>query len=82
MRSSGNYVYTVSEREIEKLCLGLDLPHVYFKGLNDVYVPGGECVPAKWKSIEFLRMRLFIALSRLPMRATLVQANTSVDLHF
>jgi ubiquinone/menaquinone biosynthesis C-methylase UbiE len=59
---AGNYIYTVSEREIEKLCLGLDLPHVFFKGLNDVYVAGGECVPARWKSIEFLRMRLFIAL--------------------
>ncbi|WP_051953172.1 class I SAM-dependent methyltransferase [Methylocapsa aurea] len=59
---SGNYVYSVSEREIEKLCLGLDLPNVFFKGLNDVYIAGGEYVPAKWSSPIFLRMRLMVML--------------------
>ena len=78
---SGNYVYTVSEREIEKLCLGLDLPHVYFKGLNDVYVSGG----VRPSEVEINRVFTHAALYctvRLPMRATVVQANTSVDLHF
>ncbi|PNG24191.1 class I SAM-dependent methyltransferase [Methylocella silvestris] len=57
---SGNYVYTVSEREIEKLCLGLDLPCVFFKGINDVYIQGGENAPAAWTSLVFVRMRLMI----------------------
>lgn len=33
--SVGNYVYTVSRREFEKLALGLDLPAVAFKSLWD-----------------------------------------------
>lgn len=59
--TSGNYVYSISEREIEKACLGLDLPQVFFKGLNDVYVRGSEYVPARLGSPIFLRTRLTIA---------------------
>lgn len=36
--SSGNYMYSLSSREIEKVALGLNLPAVAFKGLNDCYV--------------------------------------------
>lgn len=39
---SGNYVYTISQREIEKVSLGLNLECVAFKGLNDHYVKGAE----------------------------------------
>jgi hypothetical protein len=59
---SGNYVYTVSEREMEKLCLGMDIPQVAFKGLNDVYIEGGEFAPAQWSARPFLKMRLLIAV--------------------
>ena len=59
---SGNYVYSVSEREIEKVCLGLDLPHVFIKGLNDVYIKGVEYTKAKWTSPVFLQMRLMVML--------------------
>lgn len=33
----GNYVYKTSEREIEKIAMGVNLPYVAFKGLNDFY---------------------------------------------
>ncbi|WP_051536348.1 hypothetical protein [Marinilabilia salmonicolor] len=33
----GNYVYKVSEREIEKIAMGIGLPMVAFKGINDFY---------------------------------------------
>ncbi len=33
----GNYVYKVSEREMEKVAMGINLPYVAFKGLNDYY---------------------------------------------
>jgi SAM-dependent methyltransferase len=59
---SGNYVYSLSEREIEKVCLGLDLPHLFIKGQNNVYITGGEHVQAKWGSLKFLRMRLTVML--------------------
>lgn len=59
---SGNYVYSVSEREMEKACLGLDLPVVFFKGLNDAAIAGAEFVPAKFSSPIFVRMRAQIML--------------------
>ena len=38
----GNFVYTISEREIEKIALGLNYDLVAFKGLNDDYIAGVE----------------------------------------
>ena len=38
----GNYVYTISEREIEKVALGLDYPFLAFKMLGDYYEDGVE----------------------------------------
>ena len=35
--SVGNYVYKVSEREIEKIAMGIGLPMIAFKGINDYY---------------------------------------------
>lgn len=34
---SGNYVFRVSKREMEKIALGLNYPVIAFKGLNDYY---------------------------------------------
>ena len=43
---SGNYVYSISPRELEKIALGLNYPQVVHKGFNDHYVPGCEFEPA------------------------------------
>ena len=40
--SAGNYVYTVSPREMEKVCLGLNLPWLATRGMCDHYEPGYE----------------------------------------
>jgi SAM-dependent methyltransferase len=40
--TSGNYVFTIAEREFEKIALGLNLPAVAFKRYSDIYVPGVE----------------------------------------
>lgn len=37
---SGNFAYCISRREIEKVCLGLNLPQLAVKGLNDLYIEG------------------------------------------
>lgn len=42
----GNYVYTISRRELEKVALGLDLPAVAFKNIYDIYFEGVEFVAA------------------------------------
>jgi hypothetical protein len=38
----GNYVYSISRREIEKVALGLNYRTVAFKGINDAYLKGVE----------------------------------------
>jgi hypothetical protein len=39
---SGNYKYTVSRREMEKIALGLNHEAIAFRGINDAYVSGVE----------------------------------------
>lgn len=39
---SGNYVFRISRREIEKVALGLNHKMVAFKGINDAYLQGVE----------------------------------------
>jgi ubiquinone/menaquinone biosynthesis C-methylase UbiE len=38
----GNYVYTISVREMEKVALGINLRSLAFKYMNDVYIEGVE----------------------------------------
>lgn len=53
--TSGNYVYAISRREIEKIALGLNLPQTIVKGLNDHYVKGCEFEPADENSSSVFR---------------------------
>jgi hypothetical protein len=57
---AGNYVYCVSERELEKAAYGLNLPAVAFKGLNDHYAEGVEYEEAVESSAVFRRVRTAI----------------------
>lgn len=43
---SGNYVYSISRRELEKIALALNHPQLVYKGLNDHYIQGCEFEPA------------------------------------
>ena len=56
----GNYVFSISKREIEKVALGLNLPQIAFKGLNDYYETGIEF--QKIESPMGRKMRRHIAL--------------------
>ena len=58
----GNYVFTISEREIEKIALGLHLPHVAFKNFQDVYIEGveEEMIISKGPLIKKIQKKLFI----------------------
>lgn len=42
----GNYVYSLSQREVQKLCLGLNLPGYACKNMQDVYIQGCEFAKA------------------------------------
>jgi ubiquinone/menaquinone biosynthesis C-methylase UbiE len=37
---SGNFIYSTSSREFEKVALGLNLPSIAFAAVNDLYEPG------------------------------------------
>ncbi len=39
---SGNYVYCLSRRDIEKVASGLNYRYLVFKGINDIYLDGVE----------------------------------------
>jgi ubiquinone/menaquinone biosynthesis C-methylase UbiE len=53
--NSGNYVYAISRRELEKVALGLNLPQLVVKGLNDHYIQGCEFEPADEARSEIFR---------------------------
>lgn len=59
---AGNYVYSISEREVEKVALGINLPAVAFKGINDYYQDGVEFEVANSGSKLFRRVRRVITL--------------------
>ena len=50
---TGNYIYSTSKREFEKVALGIDLPWIAFKGMNDKYQKGYETEPAKEDNPSF-----------------------------
>ncbi|MFP8872004.1 MAG: methyltransferase domain-containing protein [Myxococcota bacterium] len=59
---SGNFVYSISRRELEKVCLGLDMPLVAFKGINDHFIEGCHAEPADDSSPIFRQIRDTIAV--------------------
>ena len=56
----GNYIYSVSEREFEKAALGLNLPLIAFKGINDYYDEGVEFETATEGSLLFNKIKTAI----------------------
>ena len=53
----GNFVYGLSEREVEKAAMALNLPHVAFKDLNTFYMKGAEFEKADESSAVFRAMQ-------------------------
>jgi len=79
----GNYIYSVSEREIEKFMLGMHYTRVAFLGSNDAYVAGVEFSPLassspadrQLRSKVQGRIRLLDTLTRLGLiESTLLSA--------
>ena len=68
---TGNYVYSLSRREVEKVALGLNLKTVAFKGLNDAYFTGVEYEkkadngPLQKKVIRKINLRNLLCKFRL-----------------
>ncbi len=61
----GNYVYKVSEREMEKVALGLNFPCIAFKGLNIYHANGAENASATGFSFKKLQVDVMTAVLNL-----------------
>ncbi len=57
----GNYIYAISEREMEKVVLGMGYASCAFKGLNDYYEKGVEFEKATEESPLFQKVKERIA---------------------
>ncbi|MES2838451.1 MAG: class I SAM-dependent methyltransferase [Bacteroidota bacterium] len=53
----GNYVFTISEREIEKVALGLNFDMISFKTISDYYVEGVEDKDTSESSVLFQEVK-------------------------
>ena len=65
----GNYVFSISERELEKVQLGMHRRHLAYMYVNDYYEPGFEFInldtPKKADIIKIRKAKLFIKLRDL-----------------
>jgi Methyltransferase domain len=80
----GNYVFKISEREVEKIAMGIGLPCIAFKGINVFFthkeVRGGKDVPTNkklWNKVIF-RLKILDLLCFL----SLIPHNTLCNIIF
>ncbi|MBN2358602.1 MAG: class I SAM-dependent methyltransferase [Deltaproteobacteria bacterium] len=65
---SGNYIYCVSRREIEKAAVGLDCRVLAFRGINDFYLAGVEYEKISTNGRLQTKLRLMIRYADLMCR--------------
>jgi len=65
---SGNYLYGISRREMEKVALGMNFKTVAFKGINDHYLKGAEFEKVGDQSLLYRKIKHRIALFDLLYR--------------
>ncbi|MBE9510237.1 MAG: methyltransferase domain-containing protein [Bacteroidetes bacterium] len=71
---TGNYIYSISKREIEKVALGMNFKAVAFKGIDDYYVEGVEYEKATKNSKLFKQVKIVIGLFDLLTKLKLKQS--------
>lgn len=69
----GNYVYSISKREIEKAALGINCRAVAFSGINDYFDRSAQSAPAESGSRPFRKTRFVIGVYDLLVRLGLVK---------
>jgi ubiquinone/menaquinone biosynthesis C-methylase UbiE len=78
----GNYVYTISRRELEKVALGMNYRYLAFKGLNDSYAQGVEFEKASENSGLFKKLKMKIFLCDLLVRLRILDYGMLVAVLF
>lgn len=69
---SGNYLFSISRREVEKVALGLDLKVVAYLGINDAYFKGVEYEKLSSKGPLQRKVRILIGIQNLLCRLRLM----------
>src|SRR5690606_10129572 len=69
----GNYVYKVSEREIEKVALGLNYPFVAFKKINQFYTDGIDAEVANDTSKLFRKVKAYTSILNVLTKLRLIE---------
>lgn len=70
---SGNYVYTISKREMEKVALGMNYETIAFKGYNDCYVFGAEYEKVSTRGKIFTKINTRIKLLNLLTKLNIIE---------
>jgi ubiquinone/menaquinone biosynthesis C-methylase UbiE len=78
----GNYIFTISEREIEKVALGLNLEAVAFKGVNDCYIEGVEYEKLHNRSELYRRVKSSIEKADIMCKLGIRRASLLVAIIF
>jgi len=78
----GNYVYTISRREIEKVAMGLNYKVVAFHGVNDYYLKGCEFENISENGINYRKIRFMIALLNILTKLKLVDYSLTAVIIF
>jgi ubiquinone/menaquinone biosynthesis C-methylase UbiE len=82
----GNYVFSISKREIEKIQLGMHRRYVAFNYINDYYEPGFEFIDLNTKNksekIKILKTKCIILFRDLLCRVGLVSPGLLASILF
>jgi len=71
----GNYVYSISVREFEKIALGLNLPGIAYKRFSDIYLPGVENELQSESAPLYKKIRTRLAFAKWKTRLGLGEPN-------
>lgn len=61
----GNYIYSISVRDFEKMALGLNLPAIAYKRFYDIYFDGVENEPFSSKAPLYRKIKSRIAVGKI-----------------
>jgi SAM-dependent methyltransferase len=79
---TGNYVYSLSRHELEKMALGLNLRHIAFGGLNDLFLEGVHEEATKPPGPLYRKIRRWITVRDVLCRLGLMQPGLLVAVLF
>ncbi|MBP6533099.1 MAG: class I SAM-dependent methyltransferase [Bacteroidia bacterium] len=78
----GNYIYTISEREIEKIAMGIALPCIAFKRFDDFYYKGVETEMIEKNGPLNKKIKKMLAINTLKRHLGLVTKNNIMCILF